>query len=102
MLVGLISESRAWREQTDEYWATELNIPGLTPRKVMQLIGTDIMRAHFDNDIWIKSLKKKIIGLLSKGANIIITDCRFSNEARAIKNLGGKVLLVDRKSSIPK
>jgi uncharacterized HAD superfamily protein len=76
-------------------------MPGLTPRKVLQWIGTDVMRKSFHDDIWIKSLKKKITILLAQGISVIVTDCRFPNEAEAIRRLGGKVILVSRKSSIP-
>ena len=57
LLEGITEESRAWREQVDEFWSTELNMPGLTPRRVLQLIGTDVMRQHFSDRIWVLSLK---------------------------------------------
>jgi len=98
LLEGLTHESRAWREQVDEFWAKELNIPGLTPRKVLQLIGTDVIRKHFCREIWILSLKRK---LMSFSGDVVISDCRFPDEVDAIKAWGGTVMWIYRKSTIP-
>lgn len=94
LLKGITVESRIWREQVDPYWEKELNRPGLTPRKVMQWIGTDVLREHFDDGIWIKSLKKQLI---TAKTNVVISDCRFPNEIDMVKNLGGIVIRVNRK-----
>ena len=102
MLLGITDASRFWREQVDEYWSDELSMPGLTPRKVLQLVGTDVMRVHFHDSIWIKSLKKKVVTLLNQGHSVVITDCRFTNEAHLVKSMGGKVVLVNRDATAPK
>lgn len=94
LLEGISEESRIWRETIDEWWATELNIPNFTPRYAMQYIATDVFRKHFHNDIWILSLKRKII----KMDKIIITDCRFNNEINFVKMLGGILIHVERNS----
>lgn len=97
LLQGITLESRIWREQVDTYWEKELNRPGLTPRKVMQWVGTDVLRNHFDDGIWIKSLKKK---LLTTGANVVVSDCRFPNEIDMIKSINGIVIRVVRKDPV--
>ena len=102
MLLGTTEASRFWREQVDVFWSEELGMPSLTPRQVLQLVGTDVMRIHFHDSIWIKSLKKKVITLLNQGHSVVITDCRFPNEARLVKSMGGKVVLVSRDESVPK
>lgn len=93
LLQGSTPESRIWREQVDVYWEKELNKPGLTPRKVLQWVGTDVMRDHFDDGIWIKSLKKKLI---TSSDHIVISDCRFPNEIDMIRSIGGIVIRVVR------
>jgi hypothetical protein len=50
----------------------------LTAREVMQIFGTDIMRACFDYDIWAKAPFNKSWGATDV---VIIDDCRFPNEA---------------------
>ena len=96
MLEGDTQESRKWREDVDEWWSKRLNIDNLTPRWVLQNWGTDVLRNHFHEDIWLASLERKIINSGIK--KVVITDCRFENEANFIKKLGGRVILVVRDS----
>ena len=100
LLKGCSVESRQWREKVDPYWENELGIKGLTPRKVLQYIGTDVMRQHFHKDIWLLSLKKKMIQLLINH-HVVVTDCRFPNEVDLIKELGGRVILINRPLTTP-
>jgi hypothetical protein len=93
MLEGRTKQSREWREQVDTWWATKLNIPGLTPRWVLQQWGTEVLRKGFHDDIWIAGLENK---LRNSNDNIVISDCRFPNEINAIRNQGGKIVWVQR------
>lgn len=93
MLEGQTTESREWREQTDQWWADRLNIPQLTPRFVLQQWGTEVCRRSFHDDIWVASLENK---LRKVGTNVVISDCRFPNEFEAIKNAGGIIVRVKR------
>ena len=92
-LEGLIEEDRIWRDQVDPWWSQKLNIPDLTPRKMLQQVGTDLFRNYFHHDIWIASLENK---LQKHTGNVVITDCRFPNEIKAVRNLGGAVVRVKR------
>ena len=85
MVEGTTKESRDWRESVDEWWSEKLNIPNFTPRWAMQNIGTDLFRNHFNTNIWIFALEKKLETL--KNANVVITDCRFENEYNFLKNI---------------
>lgn len=93
MLEGRTPQSRAWREEVDEWWANRLNIPHLTPRWVLQNFATEVCRESFHDDIWIASLEKK---LLENTNDLVITDCRFPNEIAAIQNAGGKIIRINR------
>jgi hypothetical protein len=93
LLEGRTTESRAWREQVDPWWATRLNMPDLTPRLVLQKWGTEVARKSWHDDTWIASLENK----LSRAHNdIVITDVRFPNEIQAVRNAGGIVIRVKR------
>ena len=93
LLEGRTTESRAWREQVDPWWADRLNMPNLTPRLVLQLWGTEVARKAFHDDTWIASLENK----LARAHNdIVITDVRFPNEIQAVRNAGGVVIRVVR------
>lgn len=93
LMEGRTKESREWREQVDTWWASRLKIPHLTPRWAMQYLGTDVLRNHFNDDIWIASLENKI---RTSKDDIVISDVRFPNEIKAIHNAGGLVVRVKR------
>lgn len=92
LLEGTTKKSRKWRETVDEWWANRLNIPNLTPRYVLQQIGTDVLRNHFHQDIWVAAIERKI----SNMSGVVITDCRFPNEIDMIKKLNGSILHIYR------
>lgn len=91
-LEGLKVEDRQWREEIDPKWAKTLNIPVLTPRYVLQYLGTEVFRNHFHTDIWTKIVENQ----LSFYENIVVSDCRFANEIEMIKQNGGKIIQVHR------
>lgn len=93
MLEGITDKSRDWRDQVDSWWEKELEMPGLTPRKILQVLGTDVLRNNFHNNIWIASVKYR---LEKNNKDTIITDCRFYNEINMIHELGGKVIRIKR------
>ena len=68
-------------------------MPTLTPRWVLQYWGTEVCRKSFHDDIWIASLENKI---RNSKDDIIVSDVRFPNEVKAIKNQQGKMIWVQR------
>ena len=95
LIEGRTKESRAWREQVDPWWAERLKMPHLTPRYVLQVWGTEVARKSFHDDIWIAALENK---LRKTKDDVVISDCRFPNEIKSIKNAGGIVIRVVRGS----
>ena len=93
MLEGRSKSSREWREQVDEWWAKRLNMPHLTPRWILQYVGTDVIRGHFHDDMWLASLENK---LRKTDDDIIISDVRFKNEVKMLKDLGAVCVEVTR------
>jgi hypothetical protein len=91
-LEGSTTASRAWREQKDEWWSNRLGME-ITPRWVLQCWGTEVCRNGFHTDIWVASVENK---LRQADDNIVITDCRFMNEIKAIKNIGGTTMRISR------
>jgi hypothetical protein len=92
MLEGRTKEAREWREVPDLWWSERLGMT-ITPRYILQQWGTEVCRKGFHDDIWIASLENK---LRTSKDSIVISDCRFPNEIKAIKNAGGIVLRVKR------
>lgn len=93
MLEGRTKQAREWREQVDPWWSERLNMPNLTPRWVLQYWGTEVCRKSFHDDIWIAALENK---LRNSKDDIVISDCRFPNEIKSIKDAGGIVIRVVR------
>jgi len=93
MLEGRSKQSREWREQVDPFWSARLKMPKLTPRWVLQHWGTEVVRRNFHDDMWVASLENR---LLKSTDDIVITDCRFPNEIKAVKKIGGQVIRVAR------
>lgn len=92
MLEGRTKQAREWREQQDNWWTNRLGIV-ITPRWVLQNWGTEVCRNGFHDDIWIASLENK---LRNSTDDVVISDCRFPNEIKAIKAAGGIVVRVVR------
>lgn len=65
----------------------------LTPRHALQTLGTEWGRACYEN-VWADLGVRR--ALASPADIVLITDCRFINEARAVRETGGEVWLVAR------
>lgn len=100
MLEGDTMDSREFRETPDLYWTRKLGIDNFTPRLALQLLGTDIMRTHFSQDIWLNSLEYRIRRQRQDELCVVVSDARFKNELNLIKELGGVVIHVKR-SELP-
>jgi hypothetical protein len=94
MLEGETKESREWREQVDVWWSEKLSMPNLTPRLALQLMGTDVMRNHFNESIWFLTMENRI--RKNPHQNVVISDVRFPNEIKFIQDIGGTMVRVNR------
>lgn len=93
LLEGDTRESREWREVEDRWWSRKLETR-VTPRWVLQQIGTDVMRNNFNDSIWVLNVEKRINDL---GDNVVVTDVRFPNEVGMIKGFkNGRTIWVRR------
>lgn len=85
------------KEVVDKYWS-------VTPREMMQFIGTDLLRNEMQkkypqigDKLWIMSIERYIDGMISKNiTKIIIPDLRFPNEEVLIRKYNGKIIRVIR------
>jgi len=92
LLEGRTKQAREWRERRDEWWSTRLK-KDITPRWVLQYWGTEVVRKGFHDDMWVASLEHRLI---TSKDDIVITDCRFPNEIKAIRKAGGRVVRTKR------
>jgi hypothetical protein len=84
-------------DMTDPYWQAhkEEEIPalGVSPRRLMQTIGTEWGRELINPRIWI-ILANSV--LLRHGPGMVISDVRFEDEAQWVRSLGGTIVHVIR------
>ena len=69
------------KEKIHEYW-------GKSPRELMQMVGTELFRNHFDKEIWTKNMFLDLKG--SQGKKIVVSDVRFENEMQFLIDYGVK------------
>lgn len=62
----------------------------MTGREIMQVVGTDIFRKYFDDDIWVNATLRVIDK--ERPVMAIISDVRFPGEVQSIINNGGYVI----------
>lgn len=75
------------KEVEDAFW-------NITPRRLMQMIGTEMFRECFRYDVWVKVFEKKFIN--NSNTFFVLADIRFDNEAKMIVDNGGIVIKINR------
>lgn len=69
----------------------------LSPRQMMQIVGTDFFRAHIHENFWIHHFQDWVADQ-PPSTNVVVTDIRFQNELDAVQRLGGIVIKIERSS----
>lgn len=102
IIFGLTDE-----EVYGDYKIKETVIPelGVSPRKILQKFGTEVMREFIHvalpelkitkGEIWVEAFKKLYLNTWVQG-NYVVSDVRYLNEAKAIRELGGIILRIER------
>lgn len=91
LLEGDTDEGRLFRETVDSWWSARFGYD-VTPRYILQLMGTEACREVFHDDIWIHTVAKRMQGI----ENVVIADVRFPNELKFISDNGGFNVRVTR------
>lgn len=71
---------------------------GISPRRMLQTLGTEWGRNQINQNLWIWLMEDKInrkIDVLRHGA-FVISDLRFTNEAEWVRKQGGLVVRIHR------
>lgn len=75
---------------------------GVSPRRLLQTLGTEWGRVTVDPDLWVRAALVEWQRAAADGVDtIVVPDVRFPNEARAIRDHGGEVWLVHRPDVAP-
>ena len=91
LLEGDTEESREFRETRDEWWSEKTG-KHITPRYMLQIMGTEAGRDVFHKDIWVYALERK----MEMYQNVVIADVRFPNEIEWMRSKGGFAVRVSR------
>lgn len=82
----------------EQLYGSEKHVPtpllcNLTPRFAMEMLGTGWARELMHEDFW-TNLWKETVYLHPEG--VVCDDCRFPNEFKTIKELGGILIRIER------
>jgi len=94
LLEGDTQESREYREKVDTWWSEKLGISDFSPRLALQLVGTDVLRNNFNQDLWFLTLQNRI--RKNPYQHVVISDVRFPNEVKFIQEQDGILIRVNR------
>lgn len=86
-----LPDGRLWAQVCDElgYEAAKDAVPGF--RDVLVDMG-QAARRHLGADVWVRP----VVRCVGPGRRIVVTDCRFPNEADAIRDRGGLVVRINK------
>lgn len=95
-----VCEVMGFNRDALEYYK-EKHITGFThtPREMMQTLGTEWGREMMQDDLWIRSLKNRLLNF--QHPRVVISDVRFENEAAMIRGIGGEIWHIKRKGHVP-
>ena len=85
--LSIITKRMGWDRAKEQY-------PEV--RRLLQRFGTEVGRDILGEDIWTQIMATKLERARKAGANVVVTDVRFLNEASLITAHGGILVRVDR------
>lgn len=81
-----------WNHAVEEFGYAEAKLMfGQEGRRLLQVLGTEVGRDMFGEDFWVEQSVKRV-----KQPNTCWSDVRFLNEVKAIHDMGGWVVRVNR------
>lgn len=92
MLMSLGYDSEEATELLERKKSVVVPHAEVSVRHMLRTLGTEWGRACIGPDIWLKCWQERI----SCFDRVVVDDCRFLNEAKLIKRLGGDLWWVDR------
>lgn len=67
-------------------------LAGRSPRYAMQTLGTEWGRETIGRDLWVNAWRETACRALDEGGAVVVEDCRFPDEAAAVRAMGGAVI----------
>lgn len=96
-----VDDAYCWRlrNYVDYYGWETMKVKNTEVRELLQRLGTEVGRDVISKTVWLDIARRKIEKAYPNP--VVITDCRFENEAEFVKALGGKVVNVQRQGVNP-
>lgn len=69
---------------------------GVTPRQLMQTLGTEWGRTCVTPQVWLICWRRKAHNNLNRGIDVVVDDIRYANEAELVRQLGGELWRIER------
>lgn len=82
-------------------------LEGITPRYLLQKLGTEFGRNLIDDAIWLKAFDNNCIQIAEQGSErkegirLVCDDMRFPNEFEYAEAVGGTTVWINRKAAVP-
>lgn len=74
---------------------------GKTPRYLMQAMGTELGRNLIGENLWVNLWRSRALDIMAHSfGRVVVDDCRFPNEAEAIRQLGGMIIKLEGRGGI--
>lgn len=73
---------------------------GRTPRQFMQFLGTEFGRDLIGGDFWVGLWRMEAEHILDAGGRVVVDDCRFPNEAAAVRRMAGDIYRLQGRGGI--
>lgn len=102
MVRALLESSGASDEWLTRRELKEQPVPGLgiSTRHMMQTLGTELARQHWGEDFWLRMAAGRMAQVRSicyaRPVRFVVSDVRFANEARWIREQGGVLWRIER------
>jgi hypothetical protein len=74
---------------------------GRSPRHAMQTLGTEWGRHQIAEELWCDIFRRRAKQWLLDGHPVVTDDCRFENEVKVVRDLGGEIWRVSRQGLKP-
>jgi hypothetical protein len=96
--MALVNHFLTWNKSDKRISLADIERDKTFYRPLLQYVGTQLGRELVDDNIWIDAFKESFRAAEGSGPSFkaVIDDCRFVNEAEALRELGFKIIKLKR------
>ena len=91
-----IFPAETYKVPSESMGMVEVTRPAVTARDILLTLGTEWGRQHVNFNLWTTCATRTIERSLRAGVPVVVTDVRFPNEAKLIREMGGELWRIER------